>query len=294
MSNLELYHPHLNELIALENQRHQLLATFPSNEANKVIIQKINEIKEDIKQLELHYNELESENHVSEIPLEISPEELQEISEKSEKELEPIILKQIYTSTNEFDVVKSPRNIIKDLSTDIDIQVSNITFNKSYTLNELDIALKSPQVVTKTESAFPFLSPIPIQEENKNLLNTVSDKSEVAQCPIEFSIIEADFMPLIDDCSSTITSSLPPKLSWNYPSALSSLSVHGISNFCFPSGVEVNFRHQFIASKYVGKHADERHILQFLDTNGVNTYACCLVISTACPSPSIDVSCISI
>lgn len=61
-----------------------------------------------------------------------------------------------------------------------------------------------------------------------------SISGEVQVPSLECSIIEADFSSLVDDCSTSITSTLPPKLSWSFPKRKSSLSVHGISHFCFP------------------------------------------------------------
>lgn len=52
---------------------------------------------------------------------------------------------------------------------------------------------------------------------------------------LEFSIIEGDFTGLIDDYSTTITSTVPGILTWSFPKKKSSLSIQGISNFCFPS-----------------------------------------------------------
>lgn len=56
------------------------------------------------------------------------------------------------------------------------------------------------------------------------------------------------------------------------------------------SGVALHYLHHNEAASLINSMTDERHILQFTDSNGEATYACCVIVNLALPSPSIEIT----
>jgi hypothetical protein len=158
--------------------------------------------------------------------------------------------------------------------------------NISNTVNQAAFRMSSSDNSILSVSSSPTSSAsLESMEQFTNVMTSTSPPA-----PLECSLIEADFSGLVDDYSSSITSTVPPTLSWSFPKQKTSLSIKDISKFCFPSGVNLRFLHYRRAAKLIGSHTDERHILQFTDENGYPSYSCVLISQIAMHSPSVEVT----
>lgn len=102
-----------------------------------------------------------------------------------------------------------------------------------------------------------------------------------------FNIIESSISNVNH---SDISTTLPAEVLWSYPGNSSSLSISGIQNFCFPKGISFEYVSKEIGLNLISSAFDERHILQFMDSEGNSSHACCLIVNVALESPSMDIS----
>lgn len=77
----------------------------------------------------------------------------------------------------------------------------------------------------------------------------------------------------------------PSRTTYGYPRTLAAPSIENISDFCFPSGVSVNVCGVASANCFTDSSNDKFHVMQFTNSFGHISYACCLTIRTAVQLP---------
>lgn len=120
-----------------------------------------------------------------------------------------------------------------------------------------------------------------------------SDESRLRRSPTQVrstaqsSQIQGYNMLVSHNGSNRILSSyFPSRATYNYPQTLSAPSIENISDFCFPSGVSVNICGVASANCFIDSSNDKFHVMQFTNSYGHITYACCLTIRKAMQLPT--------